>query len=83
MVKLWQIVFTVLTEDGTSQVVNIMINGSSDTPVAIDDQVATTVENTVLTVTPSASDSDSDTLTITVDSVTEGRYNSKRTHNSE
>ena len=63
--------FTVLTEDGTSQVVTITINGSSDAPVAADNQSLLGIEETVLTVTPMTSDAEGDTLTITVDSVTE------------
>ena len=60
-----------MTEDGTSQVVSVTINGTSDTPIAADDQLESGTEDTVLTVTPTTSDVDSDSLTITVDSVTE------------
>ena len=52
--------------------VSITVNAINDAPVGLDDQTATMLEDSLLTVSPNASDVDGDILTLTIDNVSNG-----------
>ena len=67
-------IITYTANDGSlsdTGVITVSVTGVNDAPVAVNNQVALGIEDTILTVSPSASDAEGDTITITVDSVTE------------